>query len=184
DCRRVVAVIWPMRSAPARRSFGRPKLSRGKGDPMKGSTAKRAVHVVVILLVAQAALAFLMIYPSYKPTPHGVPVGYVGQASTKAHLAQTGDAFSFRSYGSERAARDAIDQRKVYGAVIASAGRSQLLVASGASPVVAQLLREAFAAPQTTVPATDVAPLSADDPRGATMNALVLPLISISLIAA
>jgi hypothetical protein len=138
-----------------------------------------------VLLVLQAGLAFLMVYPSYKPTPHGVPIGYVGNPATKAKLSKTmGNAFSIRSYRTEQAARDAIENRTVYGALIVRSGHEHLLVASGASPAVAQLLSQTVAAPRPTAAVTDVAPLSSNDPHGATINALVLPLVSISLLAA
>ena len=151
---------------------------------MRANTAKRALRVIAILLVVQAALAFLMVYSSYKPSPHDLPVGYVGPQAGEAALAsKAGSAVDFRTYSSEQAARDAIDQREIYGAVIASNSDRHLLVASAASPAVAQLLREAIAAPRTEIPVTDVAPLSSDDPRGSTINLLVLPLISISLAA-
>src|SRR5262245_20256858 len=125
-----------------------------------------------------------MVYPSYKPTPHGVPVGYVGPAPTTNALSAQGSALRIHTYASEAAVRSAIEHREVYGAMVDEKGRQQCPVAPGASPVVAQLLRETVSAPATTTPVTDVAPLSANDPRGATVNALVLPLISISLIAA
>jgi len=169
------------------RSTPRPRKPRPRADRPPSTTIKRAFGIISVLLVVQAALAFLMVYPSYKPTPHGVPVGYVGNRATEARLSKsTGSAFSIRPYRSERAARDAIEQRTVYGALIVRDGHEHLLVASGASPAVAQLLTETVAAPlpRPTAAVTDIAPLSTNDPHGATINALVLPLVSISLLAA
>src|SRR5262249_46787020 len=95
-----------------------------------------------------------------------------------------GSAFRIHTYASEAAVRSAIEHREVYGAMVDEKGRQQLLVASGASPVVAQLLHETIAAPATTTPVTDVRPLSAKNPRAATANALVVPVCRSSLIAA
>jgi hypothetical protein len=152
---------------------------------MGASTArsfKPALRLVAVLLVAQAALAFLMVYPSYKPTPHAVPVGFVG--SSPADNAFYGSAFAIHTYPSAAAARDAMKHREIYGALVAESGRQRLLIATAASPIVAQMLKETVSPYQTSLPVRDIAPLSSNDPRGATINALVLPLISISLIAA
>lgn len=145
---------------------------------------KRALRLVAVLLVAQAALAFLMVYPSYKPTPHAVPVGYVGSNPADDTFARYIDAFDVHTYRSASAASDAMRHRDIYGTLIAESGTQRLLVATAASPVVAQLIQEAVSPAKRAVPVRDLAPLSSDDPRGATINALVLPLISISLIAA
>jgi hypothetical protein len=145
---------------------------------------KPALRLVAVLLVAQAALAFLMVYPSYKPTPHAVPVGYVGANPADDTFARYGDAFDVHTYRSESAAADAMRHREIYGTLISSSGQPRLLVATAASPTVAQLIQEAISPAKHAIPAHDLAPLNTDDPRGATINALVLPLISISLIAA
>lgn len=154
---------------------------------MGASTArnfKPALRLVAILLVAQAALAFLMVYPSYKPTPHSVPVGYVGSSPADDAFAGYGDAFAVHAYPSAAAVRDAMGHREIYGALVAEDGGQRLLIATAASPIVAQMLKETVSPYHASLPVHDIAPLSSNDPRGATINALVLPLISISLIAA
>lgn len=55
-----------------------------------------------------------------------------------------------------------------------------MLTASAASPTVAQLLRGAA---DENVPVRDLEPLDPDDPRGATINLLFLPLISVCFTA-
>ena len=149
---------------------------------LRGS--RRTVQIVGLLLVLQAAMLFLMVYPSYKPTPHHVPLGFVGSRADAAALAsRSGSALSVRTYLSEGAARQAIEERTVYGAVIERQPRGELVVASAASPAIAQLLRQAIAPSAPKVEVTDVNPINSNDPHGAIIGLLVLPLISVSFAA-
>jgi hypothetical protein len=146
--------------------------------------SRRTVQIVGLLLVVQAAMLFLMVYPSYKPTPHNVPLGFVGpRADAAALTSQFGDALTVRAYPSEHAARQAIEQRQIYGVLIDRHSQGELVVASAASPTVAQLLRQAVAPSRPTVQVRDVAPISSNDPHGAVIGLLVLPLISVSFAA-
>lgn len=69
-----------------------------------------------------------------------------------------------------------------YGAVVLGAqGPAEVLTASAASPVVAQLLAQladglSAAGPAAMLPVVDIAPTPADDPRGAVLAAGSLPL--------
>ena len=129
----------------------------------------RAVPIVTALLLLQAVLVLLFVVPGRSPEPHGLPVGVVGPAAAQVAPALGGDAFEVHRYADAAAAREAIREREVYGAVVPAEGR--VLVASAASPVVAQQLREL--APR----AEDVVPTAAGDPRGAALNLLFLPLM-------
>src|SRR5919107_4245809 len=95
----------------------------------------RPVPIVLALLVLQAALVLLFVVPARSPEPHGLPVGVVGPAA-----ALHGDGLDVRTYADAAAARAAIREREVYGALVPAEGR--VLVASAASPAVAQMLRE------------------------------------------
>src|SRR5262249_5300636 len=104
-------------------------------------------------------------------------------------LAQSTGAFDVHRYADEQAARNAIEDREIYGAIAVSAGRKTVLTSSAASPLVAGLLEHAFASPATApaahaAGAFDVVPADPDDPRGAVLAALVLPLVLASVIAA
>src|SRR5215472_2786499 len=93
---------------------------------LRGS--RRTVQIVGLLLVVQAAMLFLMVYPSYKPTPHHVPLGFVGPRADAAALASRfGSALSVRPYLSEGAARQAIEERRIYGAVIERQPKGKLV---------------------------------------------------------
>jgi hypothetical protein len=96
---------------------------------------------------------------------------------------RAGDRLNIRTYGSADAARSAIEDRDIFGAFIAQAGKQQLLVASAASLSVSQLLREAASTSGAPVQVRDVVPLTANDPHGATINLLFMPLIMVSFVA-
>jgi hypothetical protein len=146
--------------------------------------ARRPLVTVSWLLLVQAVLIAAFVLPGYKPEAHHVPVGVVGPPHVaKALEAKTGDDFTVTRYASESAARDAIDDRDVYGALIVDGKDRRLLTASAASNTVAQMLRGAAEKAAGDVQVEDVKPLDSDDPRGATINLLFLPLISVCFTA-
>jgi hypothetical protein len=146
--------------------------------------SRRTVQIVGLLLVAQAAMLFLMVYPSYKPAPHNVPFGFVGpRADVGALSSRFRTELSVRAYPSENAARHAIEQRQIYGALIERQPRPELIVASAASPAIAELLRQSVDPSAKKVEISDVTPISSNDPHGAVIGLLVLPLISVSFAA-
>ncbi len=139
----------------------------------------RVVQIVVALLALQSALVLLFVVPGRAPEPHGLPVGVVGPAP-----ALPGEQFEVHRYADLAAARTAIREREVYGAVAPAEGR--VLVASAASPVVAQSLREQLAAggaaagggaAARAVHVEDVVPVASGDSRGVALNGLFLPLM-------
>ncbi|MEV6591397.1 ABC transporter permease [Streptomyces acidicola] len=140
-----------------------------------------AVIALVPVLVALALWAFA--WPAARIAPRDLPLGVAGPATATApvqrQLEQRDGAFEIHRYADEAAARDAIEDRTVYGAVVVTAEGPKLLTASAASPSVAQMLQRAVAeqAPEGTKPTTvDVVPTSAGDPRGSAFAASVLPL--------
>ena len=140
--------------------------------------------MIAALLVVQATLAFALVFPGYNPKPHDVPVGFAGPAATQAALAaKAQNKLSIRSYPSASAARSAIDRRQIYGAFIAEPEDQRLLVASAASLPVAQLLRETASSRGAAIDVQDLAPLSRNDPHGATINLVFMPLIMICFIS-
>ncbi|MFJ8783557.1 ABC transporter permease [Streptomyces sp. NPDC102476] len=148
-----------------------------------------AVIVLVPLLAALALWAFA--WPAARTAPRDLPLGVAGPAAATAQmekqLRQHEGAFEIHHYADEAAARTAIEDRTVYGAVVATAQGPELLTASAASPVVAQLLQQAVgrsaAASGTEVRTVDVVPAPASDPRGAALSSSVLPLALAGIIA-
>ncbi|WP_338675100.1 ABC transporter permease [Streptomyces sp. SCSIO 30461] len=140
-----------------------------------------AVMVLVPVLVSLALWAFA--WPAARMAPNELPIGVAGPAAATAqleqNLAQHEEAFEIRHYDDEAAAREAIEDRDVYGAMVVTTDGPKVLTASAASPVVAALLKEsaAMAAPEGTRPVIeDVVPASPDDPRGSALASSILPL--------
>lgn len=89
------------------------------------------------------------------------------------------EAFEITTAVDEAAARAAIEDREVYGAIVTGDGPPRVLIASGASSAVAQQLtqigQQLSGAPAARV--EDVVPADSDDPRGTAFGAMVLPLV-------
>ncbi|MEU2067123.1 ABC transporter permease [Streptomyces anulatus] len=150
---------------------------------MSTAPNRRAVAVILLipLLVTLALWAFA--WPAARIAPRDLPVGVAGPASAAQQLEQRFEqregAFDVHRFDDEAAARTAIGDRTVYGAVVVTPQGPHLLTASAASPVVSQLLREAVTASvpeDTPVRVTDVVAAPPGDPRGSALGASVLPL--------
>ncbi|MDP5310285.1 ABC transporter permease [Streptomyces poriferorum] len=150
---------------------------------MPAAPNRRLVAVVLLVPVVVALALWAFAWPAARMAPRDLPVGVAGAAPAAGRLAQQLEqrdgAFEIHRYDSEAAARTAIEDRSVYGAVVVTPKGPELLTASAAGPVVAQLLREAVAASGaagTAVPVTDVVAAPAADPRGSVLGASILPL--------
>ncbi|MFD3476304.1 ABC transporter permease [Streptomyces sp. NPDC058695] len=158
-------------------------MSSPTATPAPPSPARRmaAVALLVPMLVALALWAFA--WPGARTAPRDLPLGVAGPAAAAAPVEQQlrshKGAFEIHRYADEAAARAAIADRTVYGAVVATSQGPKLLTATAASPVVAQLLQQAVTAEApkgTRVPTVDVIAAPAGDPRGAVLSSSVLPL--------
>ncbi|MGW1552710.1 ABC transporter permease [Streptomyces sp. NPDC002346] len=150
---------------------------------MPATPSRRMVAVVLLIPVVVTIALWAFVWPAARIAPRHLPVGIAGSAPAADRLQQQferhGDAFEVHRYGGEAAARTAIENRVVYGAVVIAPEGPHLLTASAASPVVAQLLRDAVTAQAPTgsqVPVTDVVAAPARDPRGSALGASILPL--------
>jgi hypothetical protein len=133
---------------------------------------KAAVRVVVGLALAQALVVALFVLPAHDPQPHDLPVAIVAPPGAALALLQSRrGALDVQRVTDLREGRQAILDRDVYGAL--DIQQRRLLVSSAASPQVALLLEGAFRPRQTI----DVRRLDPDDPRGATLNLAMLPLL-------
>jgi hypothetical protein len=151
----------------------------------------RSLRALIIVPIVLATSLAIFAWPSARMSPRDLPLGVAGPAkATQAidqKLAQQSGAFEVHHYADEQAARDAIKDRDVYGALVASPAGTKLLTASAASPTVAATLESAFTEPkvsessasseQPKVQTVDVVPADSDDPRGSVFAALVLPLV-------
>ncbi|MFJ7780628.1 ABC transporter permease [Streptomyces yangpuensis] len=157
-------------------------MTPASGHTVPASRRVLAVMVMVPLLAALALWAFA--WPATRMAPRDLPLGVAGPAAATAPLEQRlgshEGAFEIHRYADEAAARTAVRNREVYGAVVLTPQGPHLLTASAASPVVAQLLTQAVASQSPpgapAAPVTDVVPTPAADARGAAFGASVLPL--------
>lgn len=148
------------------------------------SASRRLIAVVLLVPTLAAVALWAFAWPAARTAPRDLPLGVAGPSAATAQvekeLARHEGAFEIHRYRDEAAARDAVEDRTVYGAVVVTARGPELLTASAASPVVAQLLTQAVAGPAaakgTPVRTVDVVPSPSTDPRGAALSASVLPL--------
>ncbi|WAU81203.1 ABC transporter permease [Streptomyces sp. Qhu-G9] len=151
-------------------------------QPASPSHLRRIAAVVVLVPLLAALALWAFAWPAARTAPQDLPLGVAGPATATAQVQKQLEAhegaFEIHRYADEDAARDAIENRTVYGAVVVTERGPELLTASAASPLVAQSLQQAVArqpggAPVRTV---DVVPAPADDPRGAVLTSSVLPM--------
>jgi hypothetical protein len=139
--------------------------------------------VIIPVLVAIALLTFA--WPAANLEPRDLPFGLAGPVQAIApfqeRLEAREGAFDVRRYDDQASASEAIEDREIYGAIVAAPDGPTLLTGSAASPTVAALLREVFAGPRVTV--EDVVPADPDDPRGAAFSSMVLPLVLAGIVS-
>jgi hypothetical protein len=157
------------------------------------------ITVALPVVIALAVLAFA--WPAAHISPRELPIGLVGSAAAEESVmagldrAEPG-AFEMKLYADPAAARAAIQDRQVYGALLLSPGGVSVLTASAASPSVATIVttvgdqvaqKVAAADPSGTTglpSTTDVVPISPGDPHGSVISSALLPLSICSIIMA
>ncbi|MGR8011874.1 ABC transporter permease [Streptomyces hypolithicus] len=146
-------------------------------------STRRMVTAIVLIPFVVALALWAFAWPAARIAPRDLPIGIAGPtvatAPAQQQFEQQKGTFEVHTYKDEAAARTAIEDRVVYGAVVVTPQGTELLTATAASPVVAQLLRDAVTARApagTQVKVTDVAAAPAEDPRGTALGASVLPL--------
>jgi hypothetical protein len=152
-------------------------------------TPLRAVLLALAAVAVQALMVTAFAWPAARVAPRGVPVVVAGPVPAVASVAQRLDAerhgaFEVKRRPDEAAARRALVDREAYGAIVVGPAGPRVLVASAASPTVAQLLAQVsqgLSGHPAPAP-EDVVPADPDDPRGAAFGALVLPLVMSSLV--
>jgi hypothetical protein len=145
--------------------------------------AVRAAGIVVALIVVLAIVAIAFALPAARSKPHDVPIGAAGPQAASGLVADVLEqhapgAFAITYYPGEAALRDAIRNRDVYGGISFGPDGRTLLIATGGSPLVAQMLTQVGSgiAQQAggQLRTEELAPPTADDPRGAGLAASVL----------
>jgi hypothetical protein len=156
----------------------------------------RAAGVIVAVTALLAILAVAFALPATRSGPHDVPIGAAGPQAAGQGVADMLEqkrpgAFAVTYYPSEAALTEAIENREVYGGIALptqSGMPPTVLIATGGSPMVAQMLTQLGAElgqrvgiPPRTV---DLAPPSSRDPRGAGLAASALPITLAGIIPA
>ncbi|ULH15070.1 hypothetical protein MF271_14055 [Deinococcus sp. KNUC1210] len=143
------------------------------------------VSALVALIISLLLVVF--VWPAVHTAPNHLPLALVAPSSAAQQLRQRLEtarpgAFDLTDYGTEEQARQAIQRREVYGALLVTPTGPHILTASAASPAVAQLLTQiagTLATPGSTAAklVEDVVPATQDDPRQAGLGAAALPLV-------
>jgi len=190
----------PGPAAPADGDDAGSAAARGDGNAAlagDGSPTSWA-HVAGLVTALSAVLAVVVLafaWPASRSAVHDVPIAVAGPATAVAQVtarleANRPGAFDVTPLPDAAAARAAIEDRDVYGAIVVGPDGASVLTASAASPAVAQGLTElarGLAAAEQGGPAvtvTDVVPTAADDPRGAGLGSAALPLVLAGLAGA
>ena len=156
--------------------------------------ARLRPHAGFILANALFAAIFVALALSafHAPSPHGLPVGIVASPAVTGRVEDALEArlpggFDLRAYPSEAAARAGITRAQVDGALIASPGHLQLLVAQADGTAPAQALTAAFGAVAARsgqpLTVTDVVPPLADDTQALSPFFILLGVLVPSLAA-
>lgn len=152
--------------------------------------------VVLPLIMLLAVLSYS--WPAGRIAPRDLPVGVVSTNPAAEQIAlglqqKNPGAFDVTLYGSDAAARGAIQNREIYGAFDVAPGRLTAFTTSAASSTVAQLITQvadniaaqsAAHGKPLTVTTDDVVPASAGDPHGAVLSSALVPLTVCSVILA
>lgn len=150
----------------------------------------RPTPLVPALLAAllQAVMVLAFAWPAAHVAPREVPLAVAGPAPAAAQVvrqlneSQPG-AFDLRTLPDEAAARAAVEDRDVYGAIVLAPAGQKVLTASAASPAVAQALAQFTSGQRPGTTVEDVVKADPDDPRGTGFAAMVLPLVMAGIAA-
>jgi len=170
-----------------------PKQTHHASPTHEPPAAVRAAGIIVVLAVAIAIVAIAFALPAARSAPHDVPIGAAGPQAASGQVADILEhnapgAFELTYYPGEAALRDAIRNRDVYGGISFGADGRTLLIATGGSPTVAQLLSQVGNGiaqhSGAQLRTEDLAPPTADDPRGVGLAASALPITLAGLLPA
>jgi hypothetical protein len=155
-------------------------------------SAERTVAPVAAGLLVLVALLGLIGTAIKNPRPHDLAVGIAGPAPVVQQIVRgfssnAPGAFRFTTFATAEAARSAIDQRKVDGALILAEGPPRLIVAGAAgdavSGAITAALSNAFKAQGQTLAVETVHRYSSGDPHGLILFFVILAILVSTLVA-
>ncbi|MGW6658549.1 ABC transporter permease [Rhodococcus sp. NPDC055024] len=147
---------------------------------------KKLVAVVLGLSAVIGLMLLAFVLPSVNSGPHELKLGISGPAQATTQIsasleASKPGAFDTQDFADADALRDAIRNRDVVGGIVVDATGPHVLIATAGGTPIAQTLTGVSSglsdASGTKVTVEDVVPLTADDPTGAGLTALALPLV-------
>jgi hypothetical protein len=137
---------------------------------------KPSPKMILVVPLVVGLILTLFAWPSARLEPRDLPIGVAGPApaaqAVEQRLATQEGAFDVHRYADEAAAREAIEDREVYGAWVVTPAGAKVLTSSAGSSIVAQLLTHA--ASESKAEVVDVAPAN---PHAAALPSSVLPLM-------
>lgn len=172
-----------------------PISAAGQGVPSAGPDAttgvrgelRTAAGMVLALTAVLSAVLALFVGLAVNSGPNGVRLAVAGPPAAVQQISagiaeQAGeDAFEVTVVADEAAARAAIEQREVDGAIVLGPAGPAVLTASAGSPAISQLLTAAATTlggqPSTAPPVQDVVALPANDPHGAGFASGSFPML-------
>lgn len=153
----------------------------------------KEVSVLAILHATVVSLLILLfLWPAGSAEPRNLPIGLVGPNQQTSQIAQMMDqqqpgAIEFTGFENPAAAKEAIDQKEIYGAIVLGQ-QPEVMIATAANPSVAQFIRDlgnnlmvlsasqqGMQIPQLKV--RELAAMPESDPRGAVFGSAALPLV-------
>jgi hypothetical protein len=114
---------------------------------MSAKSHKPSPAAILVIPVVVALILTLFAWPSARLEPRNLPIGVAGSPAAahaiEQRLEAQDEAFEVHRYADEGAAREAIRDREVYGAWVATPAGMKVLTSSAGSSIVAQLLTHA-----------------------------------------
>ncbi|MFF7445569.1 MULTISPECIES: ABC transporter permease [unclassified Streptomyces] len=177
----------PAENAAKAANAGEATARRDRGPSGLGLALVVAGALAVVQLVVVIAFA----WPNARSGPHDVPIVLAGPsqsvAAVEGHMAEARPgAFDTTVRDDEKAARQAIEDRDAYAAIVADPAGPKVLVSSAASSAVAaaftQIAGEIEQQSGKPVTVEDVRAAPEKDSRGAAFGSSLLPLVLTGLI--
>ncbi|MFE9251402.1 ABC transporter permease [Streptomyces sp. NPDC007088] len=176
-------------------AHGRRPTRAERWEDFRASPFLPALVLVFILAAAAGLFAGSYTYSMAKPTPRHVPVAVVGDLDSPRGrrfvdgLEQALDAgVSLRPYEDDAAAKDAVEEQRVFAVLRAEDGHVGLDVSGASGQSVAQVLEEAAPragkAAGTPVTVRDLKPLQSGDPRGLALFYISLAAVIVGFVGA
>ncbi|WP_165368042.1 ABC transporter permease [Phytoactinopolyspora endophytica] len=169
-----------------------PEQAASVGNGRTGSPPSdwhKVIRIGIGMAMFIGVLLTAFAWPSSEVTPRDVPIAVVGGQEAAVQVqgqldAAMPDGFEVEPAADLDAARELIEDRDVYGAIaISPDGPPQVLTASAASPVVAQVIQgiaDRMTQEMTGAPAVqveDVVGHPDDDARGSGFSSAALPMV-------